>query len=90
MREDIPWFAIGGDGVAPKGLFYGGGLGPLFKQAVGVVAVFAWCMIAGFALFYAIKAVMGLRVTKEEELRGLDVGEHGMEAYSGFQIFKTQ
>jgi Amt family ammonium transporter len=35
----------------------------------------------------AIKATMGIRVTKVEEMEGLDIGEHGMEAYSGFQIF---
>ncbi len=33
---------------------------------------------------------MGIRVSQEEELRGLDIGEHGMEAYSGFQIFLNQ
>ena len=41
------------------------------------------------ALFYAIKLTMGLRVTRDEEIRGLDIGEHGMEAYSGFQVFTT-
>ena len=76
-------------GVARDGLFYGGGLKQLGVQAVGVVSVFAWCMVAGLALFHAIKFAMGLRVSKEEELRGLDVGEHGMEAYSGFQIFSS-
>ena len=47
-------------------------------------------MITGFILFYIIKKVAGLRVTKEEELRGLDIDEHGMEAYADFQIFTTQ
>jgi Amt family ammonium transporter len=41
-------------------------------------------------VFYAIKRTVGLRVSKAEELRGLDIGEHGLEAYSGFQIFTTQ
>lgn len=77
-------------GLAGDGLFYGGGLKQLAVQALGVGSVFLWCMAAGLALFYAIKVVMGLRVTKEEELRGLDIGEHGMEAYSGFQIFVTE
>jgi len=76
-------------GIARDGLFYGGGLRQLGVQAVGVVSVFAWCVVAGLALFYAIKFAMGLRVSKEEELRGMDVGEHGMEAYSGFQIFSS-
>ena len=52
--------------------------------------MFAWTMTAGFILFSVIKVVMGLRVSREEELRGLDIGEHGAEAYSGFQIFSSQ
>jgi len=44
----------------------------------------------GFLLFFIIKKLIGLRVSREEELRGLDLGEHGMEAYAGFQIFTTQ
>jgi len=40
-------------------------------------------------LFIALKYTIGLRVSREEELRGLDLGEHGMEAYSGFQVFTT-
>ncbi len=78
--------AIGG----VSGLFFGGGLAQLGVQFVGVVAVFAWTMAAGFVLFSVIKAAMGLRVSREEELRGLDIGEHGAEAYSGFQIFSSQ
>jgi Amt family ammonium transporter len=49
--------------------------------------MFAWAFGTGLVLFLAIKYTVGLRVSKEEELAGLDVGEHGMEAYSGFQIF---
>ena len=41
-------------------------------------------------LFLTIKYTIGLRVSEEEEIKGLDIGEHGMEAYSGFQIFTTQ
>ena len=78
--------AIGG----VSGLFFGGGLAQLGVQFVGVVAVFAWTMAVGFVLFSVIKAAMGLRVSREEELRGLDIGEHGAEAYSGFQIFSSQ
>lgn len=59
-------------------------------QLLGVVAYGVFCIIAAGAIFLIIKAVMGLRVSKEEELRGLDISEHGMEAYSGFQIFTTQ
>jgi len=77
-------------GTTGDGLFFGGGWKLLGVQALGMVSVFAWCMIAGFALFYVIKHLVGLRVTREEELRGLDIDEHGMEAYSGFSIFITE
>jgi Amt family ammonium transporter len=72
------------------GLFYGGGLRLLGVQALGVLTAFAWAFGLGLILFVVIKKTVGLRVTEEEEIRGLDIGEHGMEAYSGFQIFTTQ
>jgi Amt family ammonium transporter len=77
-------------GTTGNGLFFGGGTKLLTAQFIGVVSVMAWCFITGFILFYAIKSIIGLRVNREEELRGLDIDEHGMEAYSGFQIFITQ
>lgn len=76
-------------GTTGNGLFFGGGWRLLGVQALGVISVFGWCMITGFLLFYVIKQLAGLRVSREEELRGLDIDEHGMEAYSGFQIFTT-
>jgi len=72
------------------GLFYGGGLAQLASQILGVGAAFVWAFGLGLLVFFAIKKTIGLRVSKEEELRGLDVGEHGMEAYAGFQIFISQ
>jgi Amt family ammonium transporter len=72
------------------GLFFGGGFGVLKAQIIGVVAVFAWTVVSTGVLFFLIKSIVGLRVTREEEIRGLDIGEHGMEAYSGFQIFSNQ
>jgi Amt family ammonium transporter len=72
------------------GLLYGGGWKLLGIQALGVVSVFAFVIITGLALFYIINSLVGLRVTAEEELRGLDIGEHGMEAYPSFQIFTTE
>ena len=72
------------------GLFYGGGLHLLGIQAIGVGTGFVWAFGLGLILFLIIKKTIGLRVTEEEELRGLDIGEHGMEGYSGFQIFTTQ
>jgi ammonium transporter, Amt family len=73
-----------------KGLFYGGGLKQLGVQALGVISVFGWVIVTGFVLFYVLKKTAGLRVTETEELQGLDIGEHGSEAYNGFQIFSTQ
>ncbi len=71
------------------GLFYGGGLKQLAVQILGALTAFFWAFGLGLVLFYGIKKTIGLRVTSEEELKGLDIGEHGMEAYSGFQIFIT-
>jgi len=72
-----------------SGLFYGGGLKQLGVQAVGAGTAFVWAFGLGVALFFIISKTIGLRVTPEEELKGLDIGEHGMEAYPGFQIFST-
>ena len=72
------------------GLLTGGGLTLLMAQATAVVSVFAWCFGLGLLLFSAVKATVGLRVGRDEELRGLDIGEHGLEAYAGFQIFTTE
>jgi len=72
-----------------SGLFYGGGVKQLGVQALGAGAAFAWAFGLGLLLFFIISKTVGLRVTAEEELKGLDIGEHGMEAYSGFQIFST-
>ena len=69
-----------------KGVFFGGGFELLWAQIVGVVAVFVWCLVTGFILFYAIKAATGLRVTEEEEQAGLDYEEHGASAYPDFNV----
>jgi Amt family ammonium transporter len=71
-------------GTTGDGLFFGGGWNLLGAQALGILSVFAWCMATGFLLFWIIRNLVGLRVNREEELRGLDIGEHGIEAYSGF------
>ena len=71
------------------GLFYGGGVHQLGVQLLGVGAAFVWAFGLGMILFNIIKATIGLRVTPDEELKGLDLGEHGVEAYTGFQIFTT-
>jgi Amt family ammonium transporter len=56
-------------------------------QLIGVLAYGAVCFPAAFLIFFALKKTIGIRVSEEEELKGLDIGEHGMEAYSGFQFF---
>ncbi len=62
----------------------------LTTQLLGVGAIFIWAFGTGMVLFNLIKYTIGLRVSREEELRGLDITEHGNEAYTGFQIFVTQ
>jgi Amt family ammonium transporter len=58
-------------------------------QALGVVAVFAWVVVTALVLFGILKAAGALRVSETEEMRGLDISEHGAESYSGFQIFSN-
>ncbi len=60
------------------------------RQLIGVIAYGAVCFPAAFAIFSVIKSTMGLRVSEKEEYQGLDIGEHGMEAYAGFQIFTNE
>ena len=72
-------------GVATgNGLFYGGGTTLLMAQLTGIGAVAVYTLVASFIFWYAIKAVFGLRVSAKEEEEGLDIGEHGQVAYSGF------
>ncbi len=67
-----------------NGLFYGGGTTLLMAQLTGIGAVAVYTLVASFIFWYAIKAVFGLRVSAKEEEEGLDIGEHGQVAYSGF------
>lgn len=69
-----------------NGLLHGGGLRQLGVQVLGVVAVFVWCIVTGFILFGILKATVGLRVSKDEEVEGLDLGEHGIEAYNKLEM----
>jgi len=73
-----------------NGLFYGGGFKLLGAQLVAVVSVAFFVFVAALATWAILKAVIGIRVSREEELRGLDIGEHGNEAYAGFQVFTTE
>jgi Amt family ammonium transporter len=62
----------------------------LGTQLLGVAAMFIWAFGTGMILFNVIKYTIGLRTSVEEEIRGLDIGEHGNEAYAGFQLWTTQ
>ncbi|HVL04044.1 MAG TPA: ammonium transporter, partial [Acidimicrobiales bacterium] len=63
------------------GLLYGGGTAQLVTQVIGVVAVAAFVAVTAGLLFLVLKATVGLRVSEEEELEGLDVLEHGAAGY---------
>ena len=67
-----------------KGLLYGGGTAQLFSQIKGIVAVAVYVVVVSLICWAIIKAVMGLRVSEEEEHEGLDMGEHGIQAYPDF------
>ena len=73
----------GQDGVT--GLFYGGGFNQLGIQALGVVAIIALTVVCMSIVFFVLKKTIGLRVSKDEEMKGLDVTEHGLiSAYADF------
>ncbi|MBN2138901.1 MAG: ammonium transporter [Sedimentisphaerales bacterium] len=76
-------------GLQNNGLIYGGNPTQLGAQLVGSACTIAFVVISMGIVFKLIDRTVGLRVSREEELRGLDIGEHGMEAYGGFQIFCT-
>ncbi|MCD8123595.1 MAG: ammonium transporter [Lachnospiraceae bacterium] len=93
--DTAPAFSRGlGDGVtyganqiAGLGLFYGGGFRQLGIQLIGVCATAAWTAVTITITFLVIRALVGLRVTQEEEIEGLDSSEHGLpSAYSGFAM----
>lgn len=73
-----------------SGLFTGGGLGQLGVQALGSLASMLTSFVVMFIIFNIVKATMGIRVSRAEELKGLDIGEHGQEAWGDFQIFNTK
>ena len=69
------------DGFIAKGLFYGGGTDQLVSQIIGVAAIAAFVLISTTILFAVMKATIGLRVSEEEEIVGLDIFEHGSLGY---------
>jgi Amt family ammonium transporter len=70
------------------GLFYRGGPKQLLIQIVGILSVAVFSVLSNLILWKVIKIFIGLRVSEEEEMEGLDIGEHGMEAYPDFTITK--
>ncbi len=76
-------------GLANNGFLYSGNPTQLGIQFVGALSVVAFVVVSMGIVFKLIDKTIGLRASGEEELRGLDIGEHGMEAYGGFQIFST-
>ena len=69
-----------------NGLFFGGGFSLLGAEAVGVLAVGAFVFAASSLVWFALKKTIGIRVSLEEEIQGLDIGEHGNSAYPDFAI----
>ena len=82
--DTAPGFATAG---ITEGLFYGGGIGQLGKQLGGMLITALWTIITISIAFLIIKKTIGLRVSEEEEITGLDATEHGLpSAYAGFSI----
>jgi Amt family ammonium transporter len=73
----------GVDGDTKLGIFNGGGLDQLINQLIGGLAYAVWAIVLSFVVFGILKYTIGLRVTEEEEVAGLDVSEHGSIAYAG-------
>ena len=78
-----------GYGNELAGLFYGGGFKFLGIQLLGAGATAAWAFGTGLAIFFALKKLGILRVSTKTELKGLDMTEHGQDAYASFQFFSN-
>ena len=78
-----------GYGNELAGLFYGGGAKFLGVQLVGAGATAIWAFGMGLAIFFALKKLGILRVSATTELKGLDITEHGQDAYASFQFFSN-
>lgn len=102
LKVDDPVGAIGVHGLCgatgtilvglfstSEGLFYGYGAKALGIQTLGVLAVMAWVAITMYIVFSIIKATVGLRVEKEEEIQGLDIVEHGLQSSYADFVFST-
>jgi len=76
--------ARSGNTEQKAGLFYGGGMEQLIDQIIGVACCAGYVFVVAMIAWVIIKATMGIRVSEAEEIEGLDIGEHGNEAYHGF------
>lgn len=72
-----------------SGLFYGGGFEQVIAQVIGIASIGGMTVLLSTIFWFVLKSTIGIRVSAEEESMGLDVGEHGMEAYSGFMKDST-
>ena len=86
--DTAPGYSIANSsGKTLVGLFYGGGFELMGLQLLGFVSVAAWTVVTITIAFFIIKATIGLRVSREEEITGLDATEHGLpSAYAGFAM----
>ena len=86
--DSAPGYAVANSaGTKLTGLFYGGGFELLGLQFIGFASVAAWTVVTMICVFLLIKKIFGLRVSREEEMTGLDATEHGMpSAYAGFSM----
>ena len=86
--DTAPGYAVANaSGTKLLGLFYGGGFELLGVQLIGFGAVAGWTVLTMTIVFFVIKKIFGLRVSREEEMTGLDATEHGMpSAYAGFAM----
>jgi Amt family ammonium transporter len=76
-------------GTTGNGLFFGGGFTLLWNQLIGIATVGAAVFSVSMIVWLAIKATIGVRVSEEEEMEGLDIGEHGNRAYPDFVLTET-
>lgn len=77
------------DAVCKPGLFFGGGAGQLIAQLTGIIGTAVYVIVASGICWIVLKSTIGIRVSPEEEIEGLDIGEHGNNAYHGFVMDKT-
>ena len=75
-------------GTTGNGLFFGGGLSLLKAQFIGIASVGAYVFTIALLFWWLLKVTIGIRVSPQEELEGLDIGEHGQLAYPEFAIRK--